>query len=112
MKINGAFIKSKEFIAWMAINVIFPIFIVGIYGLIDLSMLAKNITSGSATLIIFVVNVYFAKQCYKTPAFKYFIGIIILNILSLIFAGDISFITAIPTWPLFLESYYHWLISS
>ena len=112
MKLSLAFVKSQEFMAWTAINVVFPIFTIGLIRLIDISlmlsisMLANNILAGSSALIILIANIYCAKRWYKTPAFKYFIGIILLNLIGLFVTSSISFITSLAH----LNVYFYYVL--
>ena len=111
MKPNVAFFKSEEFIAWIAINAVFPIFMIGLIRLTDiamtmnLSMFGKQIFAVFSIIIILLANIHCAKRWRHTPAFKYFVGIIFLNIISVFVAGDISFISSFASLHMYSDTF-------
>lgn len=113
------FFKSKKLIAWVAINTVLPVFLIGFIRQIDvatsltLPILGKQILAIFSIAIILIANIYCAKRWRGTPAFKYFVGIIPLNIASIFFTSNISFITSLVVWSMYIEGiafYYNMLI--
>jgi hypothetical protein len=101
MKLAVAFFKSEQFIVWVAINAILPVFMIGLLRQIDvatsynLPMLTRQFFAVCCILIILVANIHYAARWRGTIASKFFIIIIFLNILSIFLTSDISFVTSL-----------------
>ena len=97
-----AFLRSKEFLWWLAVNAVLPILLIFLIDGIEFQTrvylgwaLAASVLIANATLAI------------KFNDFrKIFIWTIVLNLISTVAIGSFTIVTAIPEIPFLVESLY------
>lgn len=95
------FIKTKEFKFFAVVNALFPIIVVLIFEAYDFVMETQAFIAYVTILAILAGNIF---ALVKFPNFrKLFATITILNLLTTLLMGDMSFISAIPHWPFFYD---------
>ena len=104
------FIKSKEFLVWLALNAVFPICVVMLFSALDFAMEVQRNIVLFVALVIFCGNI-FAIIKYRNFRMAFAI-IIVLNLFSLVAVGDVSFVTALPYMPLVFSSIYHLILQA